>query len=81
MTPREFAAVTDGWKWRHEQQRVRSWEAAYLQRVEKMPSVQEWLDPPRTKRLTPDEVKERRAGFEAAKAASDRIPVKPRTKG
>jgi hypothetical protein len=42
----------------------------------KVPTLEVWLDPPRTKRLTPDQAEQARADFEAAKAISDRVPVR-----
>ena len=57
------------------------WHAAALARAKKLPDLHEYLDPPRTRRLSKQEAAERRAAFEAAKAASDRIPVRPARKG
>lgn len=56
------------------------WESAYLTRVKKFPDLAGWLDPPRTRRLTPQQAADRRAEFLAAKQASDRVPVRPASK-
>ena len=45
-------------------------------RAKKIPPLNEFLDPPRTKPLTPEQVRERKSSFFAAKEASDRVPVR-----
>jgi hypothetical protein len=52
------------------------WEGAYLARVKEMPKLDKWLDPPRTRRLSPEQAAEHRREFLAAVAASDKVPVK-----
>ena len=48
--------MLDGWRWREKQEKRRSWESAYLSRVKQLPELDEWVDPPRPKKLTPEQV-------------------------
>jgi hypothetical protein len=72
--------VLDGWEWRRDEQRTRLWEAAYLHRVKKLPDLPGWLDPPRTRRLTPEQAEQARRDFEASVAASSSVPIQRPTR-
>jgi len=52
------------------------WESAYLGRVKEFPELAKWLDPPRTRRLSPEEAQERKAAFHDAVEASNKVPVR-----
>ena len=52
------------------------WESAYLGRVKEFPELAKWLDPPRTRRLSPEEAQERKAAFRDAVEASNKVPVR-----
>lgn len=89
----EFAAVTDGWHWRREhestQARAIAWETALLVGNalhggvhRKFPRdlaqhLDPDVDPDGVRILDEDEAEEHRRSFEAMKAASDRVPVRP----
>lgn len=71
LTPRELAATFAAAGWRREREQARdlwlAWHVAALGRARKMPPLHRLLNPPKTKRLTPEERARRAAEFEELK--------------
>lgn len=65
MTPRELAASFEAAGWRRERDRERdtwlAWHVAALTRAKRMPELAEMLNPGRTRRLSREEYRRRKA--------------------
>ena len=93
MTPREVYAAIDAENWLrgieiknkhvefenlHQELMWQNWHLALLMRQKTLPSLANFLDPPRTKDLSPEEAKERKAEFDQMKnALPRRLKEKP----
>jgi len=71
MTPREVYAAIDAENWRrktdfevqHREFMMLAWHTAMLERQERLPKLADFLDPPRTKVLTPEEAEAHKKDF------------------
>ncbi len=80
MTPREFAAVVDGFIWQQEQeaesQITVAWFTARLMRSKRFPTLKSLLEPDnKAKKLSPAEQAERDREFEEL-TAGNRVVVR-----
>jgi hypothetical protein len=67
----------DAWHARRHDRRAEAYGQAALSRTDrKLPALKDWLDPPRTRKVSPDRAAELDEAFRRAKEISDRVPVR-----
>ena len=72
LTPRELAAAFEGAAWRMDLARKRdvalAWHVVAFDRSKRLPSLKRLLEPPKARKLSPEELEVRRREFEELKA-------------